>query len=74
MNKERVIRFTFLCNDHERTLITALAEYLNRSQSDAIRFLIEAAAQELKIDLDNAHMGNLQSKGVTNDSFVKAIL
>jgi hypothetical protein len=46
----RTIRFTFICNIQERQLITAIAEHLNRSQGDAIRFLIRTAAQELKTE------------------------
>ncbi len=39
--------FTFVCNDDERRLISALAAYLNRTQSDAVRLLIREAAREL---------------------------
>jgi len=46
----RTIRFTFLCNTSERQLIIAIAEHLNRSQGDAIRFLIRTAVQELKTE------------------------
>jgi hypothetical protein len=32
-------RFTFLVKKKERELITTLAEHLQRSQSDAVRFI-----------------------------------
>ena len=41
-------RFTFLCNQNERALIATLAELLGRSQSDAVRFVVLEAAQQLK--------------------------
>lgn len=43
----RNLRFTFLCTKEERRLISKIAQKLNRSQGDAIRFLIRVAAQEL---------------------------
>ncbi len=43
-------RFTFVCNENERRILAALAEYLNRSQSDALRLLIREAARELITD------------------------
>lgn len=42
-------RFTFLCNTQERQLLAALAKHLKRSQSDAIRWLVVEAAQELEV-------------------------
>ncbi len=44
MRKER---FTFLINESERELITILADHLQRSQSDAIRFVIVEQAKKL---------------------------
>jgi len=41
-------RFTFLCSDEERVLLTKLSQYLNRSKSDAIRFLLKAALSEMR--------------------------
>ncbi len=39
--------FTFRVNADERQLIAALADRLQRSQSDAVRLLIREAAHEL---------------------------
>ena len=39
--------FTFRVNADERDLIAALAERLQRSQSDAVRFVVVNAAREL---------------------------
>ncbi|GIL15286.1 MAG: hypothetical protein BroJett039_04590 [Chloroflexota bacterium] len=47
-------RFTFVCSEDERRILAALADYLNRSQSDALRLLIREAARELITDA-NAH-------------------
>lgn len=44
----RYERFTFLCDKKERGLIKALAKRLQRSQSDAVRFVIVNAVRELK--------------------------
>jgi hypothetical protein len=44
----RVNRFTFVCDNEERELLTALAERLHRSQSDSIRWLIREAVMELQ--------------------------
>jgi hypothetical protein len=43
----RIERFTFLVNSDERLLIERLAKTLQRSQSDAVRFVVNAAAKEL---------------------------
>jgi hypothetical protein len=40
-------RFTFLCNDDEQLLLQAVSKRLKRSQSNTVRFLITAAAEEL---------------------------
>ena len=45
----RTLRFTFLCNEEERQLIAALAETLQRSQSDALRYLVRETAEKLQI-------------------------
>lgn len=42
-------RFTFLCNEDERRILAALATNLRRSQSDAVRWLIRGAAEELGV-------------------------
>ncbi len=40
-------RFTFLCTREERYLLAAVAQSLARTESDAVRCLIRAAAHEL---------------------------
>lgn len=42
------IRFTFLCDADERRVLAALAERLQRTQSDSVRWLIRNAATELQ--------------------------
>ena len=64
MRKER---FTFLCNERERKLISVLAERLSRSQGDAMRFLVRIAAEELMLDLQNDDPSNTSMKGVKCD-------
>ena len=44
----RYQRFTFLCDGDERRILTTLAHRLQRSQSDAVRWLIRNAAAELE--------------------------
>jgi len=41
--------FTFRVNQEERQLISRLSEILKRSQSDAVRFVVTAAASELSL-------------------------
>lgn len=41
----RYNRFTFLCDDRERQLIAILAERLERSQGDAIRYIVRVELQ-----------------------------
>ena len=42
----RYERFTFACDAEERRILVALARRLERSQSDAVRWLIRRAAAE----------------------------
>ena len=42
----RYVRFTFLCNSNERRAIAELAAYLQRSQSDAVRFVVMKKVRE----------------------------
>ena len=49
----RRLRFTLLCNEEERHLITALAETLQRSQSDALRLLVRETAKVLQIEAES---------------------
>jgi hypothetical protein len=45
----RYERFTFLCDENERRAIESLASSLQRSQSDAVRLVVIAAAQRLVV-------------------------
>ena len=51
---KRVSTFTFRVNNEERRLISALAEILQRSQSDAVRWIVRQAANEFNL-ADNNH-------------------
>ena len=42
-------RFTFLCTKEDRRLLEQLAKYLQRSNGDAIRFLIREALPALPV-------------------------
>lgn len=44
----RLEHFTFLCNEDERRAIVKLAAHLQRSQSDAIRYVVTEAVEELE--------------------------
>jgi hypothetical protein len=44
----RFERFTFLCDENERRVIAVLAAHLQRSQSDAVRYVVLEAAHELE--------------------------
>ena len=44
----RYKRFTFLCDKDERRLIADLAKRLQRSQGDAVRYIVINAAKELE--------------------------
>lgn len=39
--------FTFKCNAEERQTIAALAQRLQRTESDAVRWVVKEAAREL---------------------------
>ncbi len=43
----RIERFTFVVNELERKMISQIAKELQRSESDAVRFLIISKANEL---------------------------
>ncbi len=43
----RYTRFTFLCDTNERRAIADLAKKLQRSQSDAVRFVVIEATRQL---------------------------
>lgn len=46
----RFHRFTFVCDDDERALLEQIATRLQRSQSDAMRWLVRNAASELALN------------------------
>ena len=48
----RYERFTFLCDKNERYLIAKLAKRLQRSQVDAVRFVVVNAVRELEAQED----------------------
>ena len=50
----RYERFTFLCNQGERRAIAELAARLQRSQSDAVRFIVIETAKQLAKNDDTA--------------------
>jgi hypothetical protein len=50
----RVDTFTFRVNTDERRILAALADKLQRSQSDAVRWLIRKSARELDIEIKSA--------------------
>jgi hypothetical protein len=66
----RLERFTFLCNENERRAIATLATHLQRSQSDAIRYVVIEAVQELdrlgypKVNAATQQAGNNAEPGV----------
>lgn len=43
-------RFTFLCTPDERRMLVTVAEKLQRSQGDAVRFLVREASRDLAAD------------------------
>jgi hypothetical protein len=45
-------KFTFLCDENERDLLSALADHMRRSQGDTIRFLLHNAAQEIGLNTE----------------------
>jgi len=57
----RYTRFTFLCNRKERKLISALAERLQRSESDAVRYVVKAVAEEMGIGSKVVQRGERQN-------------
>ena len=58
----RYKRFTFLCNKDERHMISVLADELQRSQSDTVRFVIREAIKRIAIDPENHQRIGLNEK------------
>ncbi len=65
----RYKRFTFLCDQDERRLIALLATKLDRTQSDAVRFVVISLAREMNSDELNAGKSSVEpiSEGGKND-------
>ncbi len=63
----RLKRFTFLCDKNERRLIAVLAQKLQRSQSDAVRFVVVSAARELAAQEDDTHPQRTQLNQMPTD-------
>ena len=42
--------FTFKCTSEERKIIRTLAERLQRTESDAVRWVVKQAASELQVE------------------------
>jgi hypothetical protein len=59
-------RFTFLCNDYERRAIVDLAARLQRSQSDAVRFVVLEATKQLTQPVEGPKENEPMSKGGSN--------
>ncbi len=63
----RYERFTFCVNKDERRLIAVLANQLQRSQSDAVRFVVLKATRELATQADtNPPAPALENQGVSD--------
>ena len=62
----RFSRFTFVCDVNERQAITDLAVRLQRSQSDAVRFIVIEAAKQL-VQEDSAPGTTLPAKDLKNN-------
>lgn len=45
-------KFMFVCDDQEREMLSEIAEKLERSQSDAVRYLVREANKRLTLDLE----------------------
>lgn len=69
----RFERFTFLCSKEERQAIVKLATHLQRSQSDAIRYVVTEAVQELErrgLIQIRPEQPNLENSPTNNDSLI----
>jgi hypothetical protein len=65
----RIMRFTFLCDQQERSMISTLAENLHRTQSDTIRFLIRSAFQDTRRKGPQCNT-NVDTERVSNERYV----
>lgn len=61
----RIERFTFVVNEEEREMISQIAQELQRSDSDAVRFLIISKAKEL--NEGNRDKGIKKNNGASDD-------
>lgn len=59
----RIERFTFVVNSEEREMISKIAKELQRSDSDAVRYLILSKAKELNEENQNNHKQEVANVG-----------
>jgi hypothetical protein len=59
----RYERFTFLCDENEKKAIANLATRLQRSQSDAVRFVVIEAAKQLSQTAEDPKQRETTTKG-----------
>ncbi len=62
---KRYKSFTFRVSHNERRMISALAEFLQRTKSDAVRFVIVNAVKELMIQ--QSSRTNISNTKIEND-------
>lgn len=67
----RYERFTFLCDADERRAIADLAAGLQRSQSDAVRFVVIESAKQLTAPAPIALL--FQADPIKRDAFADAL-
>ncbi len=60
----RTRTFKLRVNQQDLRLLAAVADKLQRSQADAIRFLVKEAAEKMKICLEKVMQDNNQPQGV----------
>ena len=57
----RYVRFTFICDTTEREQIRRIAEHMKRSQSDAVRLLVNEKAIELAKDAKSGKAADVRA-------------
>jgi hypothetical protein len=57
--------FTFKCNQDERQAIAALAARLQRTESDAVRWVVKEAARELLAKSSESQQPAIQPTGAS---------
>lgn len=63
---QRVTQFAFRVNDNERRAIADLAAKLQRSQSDAVRFVVSEAVKQLIQAAEDPKQSGPMPKGGSN--------